>query len=325
VRVSIGHAPAALVFVLASEFLLQANDSVISPPATQLQLAMPPQVITSDVTSDRDYFVSHQQVVALGRQTIDMPILMYHYIRTPPSPLVDLLGYNLSVSPHDFEVQMDWLATHGYHPVDFNDVRAYFAGVRPLPSRPVVITLDDGYRDLYTTAYPILASHGFKAVAYIVSGFVGWGNQYVTADMIVDMDRHGIEIACHTVNHANLARASWWELMYELVTSKHYLEKLVGHPVIDFAYPSGRYNQMVIAALKATGYDTAVTEQYSTEHSRADRYTWTRDRVSGGETLANFILYLGPVMPSVTETTVNVETAGLQPLTNSSSATFPAN
>jgi peptidoglycan/xylan/chitin deacetylase (PgdA/CDA1 family) len=203
-------------------------------------------------------------------------------------------------------------------------MRAYCSGAKALPSKPVVITLDDGYRDLYTTAYPILASNGFKAVAYIVSGFVGW-KQYVTSDQIVEMDHHGIEIACHTVNHANLARASWPELMIELVNSKRYLEKLVGHPVVDFAYPSGRFDQTVIAALRQTGYDTAVTEMYSTVHSRGDRYTWTRVRVAGGESLANFILFLGPVMPSVTETAVNVETAGLQPSTGTSPATFPAN
>jgi peptidoglycan/xylan/chitin deacetylase (PgdA/CDA1 family) len=324
VRASIGHAAAALVFVLASGYLLQANDSAVAAPPSEPQLPLPPEIITTNVTSDRDYYVTHQQVVALGRRTIDLPILMYHYIRTPPSPYLDLVGYNLSISPHDFEVQMSWLAANGYHPVDFNDVRAYFAGTRPLPSKPVVITLDDGYRDLYTTAYPILASHGFKAVAYIVSGFVGW-RQYVTAAQIVEMDHHGIEIAAHTVNHANLARTSWPLILYELSYSKRWLEKLVGHPVIDFAYPSGQFNQEVISALRLTGYDTATTEQYSTEHSRADRYTWTRDRVSGGESLANFIFYLGPVMPSVTETAVNVETAGLQPTTNSPPTSFPAN
>jgi peptidoglycan/xylan/chitin deacetylase (PgdA/CDA1 family) len=324
VRASIGHAAAALIFVLASGYLLQANDSANPATVSEPPVVLPPEIITTDVTSDRDYFLTHRQVVALGRKTLDFPILMYHYIRTPPSPYRDLVGYNLSISPHDFQVQMDWLAAHGYHPVDFNDVRAYFAGLRPLPNQPVVITLDDGYRDLYTTAYPILASHGFKAVAYIVSGFVGW-KQYVTPDQIVEMDRHGIEIACHTVNHANLARASWSELMYELVNSKRWLEKLVGHPVVDFAYPSGRFNQTAIAALQRTGFDTAVTEQYSTVHSRADRYTWTRDRVPGGEPLADFIVYLGPVMPSVTETAVNVETAGLQPLTSTAPASILAN
>lgn len=312
------------MLVVVGGYLLQANDSVSPAADSDPQLPLPPQIITTDVTSDRDYYVSHRQIVAVGRQTIDLPILMYHYIRTPPSKYVDRVGYNLSVSPQDFELQMDWLGSHGYHPVDFNDVRAYFAGAKPLPSKPVVITLDDGYRDLYTTAYPILASHGFKAVAYIVSGFVGW-RQYVTSDQIIEMDHHGIEIADHTVNHANLTRAAWPQLMNELVDSKRFLEKLVGHPVVDFAYPSGRFDQTVITALRQTGYDTAVTEIYSTVHSRADRYTWTRVRVAGGESLANFILYLGPVMPSVTETAVNVEIAGLLPSTGTSPATSPAN
>jgi len=98
------------------------------------------------------------------------------------------------VSPDDFTAQMDWLMVNRYHPVDFNDMRAYFAGTTPLPSRPVVITFDDGYADLYTTAYPILAAHHFKAVAYIVSSFVGQ-SRYVTKEQVLEMDRKGIQIA----------------------------------------------------------------------------------------------------------------------------------
>jgi hypothetical protein len=86
VRASIGQAAAALIFVLASGYLLQANDSAIPPTVIDSPLPLPPEIITTNVTSDRDYFLTHRQVVALGRKTIDLPILMYHYIRTPPSP-----------------------------------------------------------------------------------------------------------------------------------------------------------------------------------------------------------------------------------------------
>jgi len=61
-------------------------------------------------------------VIPLGRSSISVPILMYHYIRPAPSISADYIGYRLTVTPADFTSQMDWLATNGYHPVDFNDV-----------------------------------------------------------------------------------------------------------------------------------------------------------------------------------------------------------
>jgi peptidoglycan/xylan/chitin deacetylase (PgdA/CDA1 family) len=258
-------------------------------------------------SSIHEYFLARTQVVAVGRRNIELPILMYHYLRLPPSVRTDRLGYNLSVSPGDFTAQMDWLYAHGYHPVDFDDVRAYFAGAQPMPSKPVVITFDDGYADLYTTAYPTLAAHGFKAVAYIVSGFVGQPG-YVTASQLLQMDHNGIEIASHTVNHADLARTAPAEVMHQLVDSRHWLERLLDHPVLDFAYPSGQFNSNVVAEVRAAGYSTAVTTLSSADHSLADRYTWTRVRVSGGESLADFVKSLGTPMPSITVNTVDVET-----------------
>ncbi len=240
-----------------------------------------------------------QPVVPVGRQSIHVPILMYHYIRVNPNP-ADRLGFDLSVTPEDFNSQMDWLAGHGYHPIDFNDLRAYFAGQRPLPERPVIVTLDDGYRDLYTTAYPILRAHGFKAVAYIVSGFLGAPNN-VDRDQVRDMDAGGIEIAAHTVSHVDLTRVNDIELWHQLADCRAELEHLLGHPVVDFAYPAGRFNARAVAAVAAAGYLTATTTEPGTLHSMADRFTWPRVRVRGGEPLDRFISDLGPTEPTVME------------------------
>jgi peptidoglycan/xylan/chitin deacetylase (PgdA/CDA1 family) len=247
----------------------------------------------------RNFYAEHLAVIPYGRKTLELPILMYHYIRVPPLKRIDPVGYNLSVAPSVFAAQMDWLAAHGYHPVTFEDVRLYWQRVTPLPSRPVIITLDDGYQDLYTTAFPILTAHGFTAVAYIVTGFVG-ERGYVTQEEIREMDHAGIEIGAHTVNHADLARAPQPWLTYQVSESKSWLEKLVGHHVLDMAYPSGKYNAAAILAVERTGYYSAVTEQVSLLHTQADRYAWGRVRVAGGETLALFIAGLGPIMPSVT-------------------------
>lgn len=301
VRAVMRRGISASALVIALFLVLQSSDlpSAIEPSDAQepfLPAAAPFGMSAGG--GDADFFASQRWVIPLGRRSISVPILMYHYIRTPPSPLRDRVGYNLSVSPADFQIQMNWLWVHGYHPVDFNDLRAYFDGRRVLPGRPVVITLDDGYKDLYTAAYPILREFNFKAVAYIVSGFVG-EPRYVTAPQVQEMDQEGVEIASHTVDHADLARASLSSAMYQLVVSRAWLQHLVGHSVVDFAYPSGRFNAQVAADVRAAGYDTAVTEIPGTYHSLADRYTWTRVRVAGGESLAAFIKNLGPVEPMV--------------------------
>ncbi|HEX6349170.1 MAG TPA: polysaccharide deacetylase family protein [Candidatus Dormibacteraeota bacterium] len=236
-------------------------------------------------------------MVPLGRGAIHVPILMYHYIRNNPDPS-DSLGADLSVTPDAFAQQMDWLQANGFHPVNFDDLRAYFLGVSPLPARPVIITLDDGYRDLYTTAFPILHQHGFKAVAYLVSGFLGAPNN-VTPDQVVEMDHAGLQVGAHTFSHADLTKTSNDQLRYELVDSKTALEALVGHPVVDFCYPSGRFDGRVVAAVKAAGYQTATTTQAGTQHSVADRYTWSRVRVHGGEGLDRFVADLSPQEPTV--------------------------
>jgi len=300
---------AALVLTVAmTGYMLQLGSafSTSGGPAAAVQAVAVPLLGVSTPASDHEYFLSRRQVVPLGRRNITLPILMYHYIRKPPSMRSDWLGYKLSISPADFNTQMDWLSGNGFHPVDFNDVRAYFAGKQALPTKPVVITLDDGYQDLYTAAFPILSAHDFKAVAYIVSGFVGQPG-YATADQVVQMDHNGIEIASHTVNHADLARSSPGSVRRQLVDSKLSLEHLLGHPVLDFAYPSGKFNAEVVAAVPQAGYDTAVTTLDSLDHSVADRYVWSRIRVGGGESLADFVHSLGTPMPATTIVALDIE------------------
>jgi peptidoglycan/xylan/chitin deacetylase (PgdA/CDA1 family) len=308
---TIVRAAAVVLTVAATGYLLQIGAHVapsVGSAVAAHSIAMPISNLTPP-SSNHEYFLSRLQVVPVGRRNITLPILMYHYIRKPPSMRTDLLGYKLSISPADFATQMDWLSRNGFHPVDFNDVRAYFEGRQPLPTKPVVITLDDGYADLYTAAFPILAAHDFKAVAYIVSGFIGRPG-YATADQVVQMDHNGIEIASHTVDHADLARSSVGSVRRELVESKRSLEQLVAHPVLDFAYPSGQFNAQVVYAVKQAGYDTAVTTVESVDHSLADRFVWTRVRVGGGESLADFANHLGTPMPATTITAVDIEAAG---------------
>jgi peptidoglycan/xylan/chitin deacetylase (PgdA/CDA1 family) len=238
------------------------------------------------------------QVVAAGRPQVHVPILEYHYIRVNPDPK-DRLGFNLSVTPPDFQAQMDWLKTNGYHPIDLNTLRNYFAKGVPLPARPVVLTFDDGYIDFYTTALPMIIDHGFTAVSYVVPGFLD-RPRYMTTDEVKAIDAAGIEVAAHTMHHVDLTKASPAELTLEIQGSRDVLQQITGHPVLDFCYPSGMYNARVVAATDHAGFQSATTEVPGTAHDWASRLTWTRTRVNGGENLQQFIASLGQPDPTVT-------------------------
>jgi peptidoglycan/xylan/chitin deacetylase (PgdA/CDA1 family) len=244
------------------------------------------------------HFAADQQaVVPAGRDTVRVPILEYHYVRVNPDPR-DQLGFNLSVTPDDFNAQMDWLQANGYHPVDFGDLRAYFKEQKPLPSRAVVLTFDDGYADFYTTALPILESHGFRAVSYVVPGFLDHP-RYMTTAQVREIDRAGMQVGAHTVHHVDLTTASSAGLTLEVQGSRNALDQIVGHPVLDFCYPSGKFNATVIAAVRQAGFESATTEQPGIGHTWADRLTWSRVRVPGGEQLSGFATSLGDPEPTV--------------------------
>ncbi len=297
-RRHVGRAAAAALVALAATALLEALALPDGPPPADRPLlvaATPPGQLP---LRDHARHAPRQRRVSLvppGRGAVRVPVLMYHYIRVNPDPN-DKVGFNLSVRPEDFARQMDWLAAAGYHPIDFDDLRGYLLGGGDLPDRPVVLTFDDGYRDLYTVAFPVLRAHRFKAVAYIVAGFVG-SPVSVTPEQVLEMDANGIEIGSHTVSHADLTKLSGSNLWHEVFDSRAALEALLGHPVLDFCYPAGRYDDAVVRAVQAAGYATATTTQPGQVHSAGDRHLWTRVRVDGGESLEQFVADLGPGEP----------------------------
>lgn len=229
-------------------------------------------------------------VLLPGPPTTNVPILTYHYIRVNPNSR-DRMGFALSVTPADFAAQMDWLARYNFHPITTEDLYNNLGGARGLPSKPVILTFDDGYADFYTTALPILRSHDFKAVAYVVSGFIGWPG-YMTAEQVREADRSGIEIGSHTVSHVDLAKSSAAAVRAQLVESKQAIEGVIGHSVVSFCYPSGKFTSAVASQVKAAGYHDATTTSGGYSHTMSDRYVWARLRVSGGEPLDQFAVAL---------------------------------
>ncbi len=226
--------------------------------------------------------------------TLKVPIIMYHYISVPPED-ADKYRLDLSVAPDDFRQQMAYLAENGYTAIDFEDLSRAIADKQDLPDKPVIITIDDGYRDNYENAFPILQEYGLTANIFLVTDRLDENHpDYMSWAMVEEMAAAGIRFGPHTKTHPDLRGQSRDTLIWQILGSQETVAAHVGYTPLYFAYPSGRYDDNTIAILKELGFWGAVTTLGGKWHGFEDRYEWTRLRVHNYTVLPEFIDLVDP-------------------------------
>lgn len=130
-----------------------------------------PEQFGTQITADNcsaclDELFSDPPAVPAEDYTVDVPVLLYHSIVEEP-------GSYLEVSPETFARHMELLAENGYHGVTTRELIDYVYHGGTLPDKPVLISLDDGYRNNYEYAWPILEENGLKATIYAIGVSVG--------------------------------------------------------------------------------------------------------------------------------------------------------
>jgi peptidoglycan/xylan/chitin deacetylase (PgdA/CDA1 family) len=276
-----------------------ATPSPTALPATAVPAtAIPPAATPSGPTA------TPNQGAAGNAQPVDgvirVPVLMYHYIRINPVAS-DRLGFNLSVTPADFAAQMQWLVANGYHTIFPSELNAALTQGAPLPTKPIVLTFDDGYRDFYDQAWPVLKQYGLKASSAVITNFVDKGDRgdtmYMNWNMVKELDRSGmVEIASHTLSHPDLSRSAPAQRWQELSQSKAIIERQIGHPCTAFVYPSGMYNGATVSDASRAGYQIAFTTNDGKVRVPQDSgamLVLPRVRIAGGTTIAGFAKSIG--------------------------------
>lgn len=184
---------------------------------------------------------------------LSIPILYYHSIKSVPNN-------ELCMPTEKFEKQIAYLYQHGYHSVTLTQLYDSFYGNSQLPEKPIVITFDDGYKDNYTNAFPILKKYGFTAAVFVITSNVGHSNN-LSWSQLKELTHNGWLVESHTVSHYDLTKLDSTKLALELNDSKTSLEKQLGTTVGFFAYPSGQFNEKVEKAVKNAGYLMGFTTQ----------------------------------------------------------------
>ncbi|MGC7847627.1 polysaccharide deacetylase family protein [Desulforudis sp. 1088] len=230
-----------------------------------------------------------------------VPVLMYHKV----SPDRKAGGYGLRVHPREFAWQMNYLAGRGFTAISPRDLeRALYEGA-PLPARPILITFDDGYRDNYLYALPVLEELGMQGTVFVVAGAIGKTNFFdaesqppnamMSWEEIRAMERAGITIGSHTLTHPHLTQISTDQARREIVEAKRVLEKGLGHEVRYFCYPYGDYNPAVEALVAEAGYTLSFTcDQGRVTMDEERPLALKRLRVTGHLSRRDFAYLLAP-------------------------------
>ena len=226
--------------------------------------------------------------------TEPVPILMYHVIGTvkPGTPFPELW-----VTASDFSAQMHALAAQGYHGVTLQQAWDAWHHGGLLPSKPVVVSFDDGYSGQYKDAMPVLRSLHWPAVLNLKLGNL----RDLKVAHVREMIANGWEIDSHTINHPSLPSVDDAHLRYELEASKARLKKDFGLNVNFFCYPAGAYNQHVIDAVKRAGYLAATTTDEGFARPQ-DTFVLGRVRVNGSDSAAGLLAKLKGTDPTAAPT-----------------------
>lgn len=217
-----------------------------------------------------------------------VPVLMYHRV----CPLTEKEARNeltrdLTVLPHDFEEQMKHLADNGFAILSAYDVQRALLMGSGLPEKAVALTFDDGYRDNFEHAFPILKKYGASATIFLVKNTVN-GPRHLSLSMLREMRPNKVDYGSHTVSHADLPSLNTELLDFELRESKRFLEDNLNEPITSLAYPAGRFDDRVVEHVQRAGYLTAWDKGGGAVRPGDDPFRLPRVRVHGNTSLKDF-------------------------------------
>ena len=207
-----------------------------------------------------------------------VPILMYHSI--DPYARKDNL---LAITPAYFKRQMRFLRDHDYNIISLEAVAGLIKGSNKIPPRTIAVTFDDGYKDNYTYAFPILKEFNIPATIFVIVNEVGrpQGDRLSWDDIKIMQESGLITFGSHTLNHPWLPGVILEEeLKKEIGDSKRILEEKLGKKVAIFSYPLGGFNDKIRKMVIDSGYSYAVAANPGRRFSDNDVFALKRLRIS---------------------------------------------
>lgn len=213
-----------------------------------------------------DNFYSDRDCPEFVESDYQPKVLMYHRV---VDDMTLAMSQKYCVHRSVFKKQLTLLDRMGFTTITLNDYLLAKSSNINLPKKPVIITFDDGYMDVYEYACPIIKELGMTATIFVIGDqsirYNIWDCNNLSIErarlleksQIRNLHEIGFEIASHSLTHRDLTPLSHSDLFKEISHSKQILESLLGSRVNNFSYPYGRVDNRVKRYVREQSYKYA--------------------------------------------------------------------
>lgn len=232
----------------------------------------------NQATAKRKVIVSEKKKIATTTSKSGLPVLMYHFFYDKN---VSSGKDNNYMEISDFEDQIKYLTDNDFYFPTWQEVEDYIEGKINLPSKSVVITVDDGDDSFFELAVPIIQKYNAKATSFIITSWYGYRANNKQAN--ISYQSHSD--CMHEGANGKGVMISWTydKIMEDVKQSS----KTLGGSTV-FCYPFGHYNDLDKKVLKDAGYRLAFTTEGGRVYKGSDKFALPRVRMAKGISLSTF-------------------------------------
>jgi peptidoglycan/xylan/chitin deacetylase (PgdA/CDA1 family) len=199
-----------------------------------------------------------QEDTSVPDDGVRVAVLGYHdFSETAPETA-------MRISTSKFRKQMETIRQLGITVISMDDFIAWKKGDKEIPEKAAILTFDDGWKSVYTDAYPILKEFGYPYTLYLYKNYVDGGGKALTTPMIQEMVKNGATLGSHSVSHPypitvksyrkKGANAFDAYLRKEMGTSKIFLESKFAAKITTYSYPGGFHTEEMHPLGEEFGY-----------------------------------------------------------------------
>jgi peptidoglycan/xylan/chitin deacetylase (PgdA/CDA1 family) len=231
-------------------------------------------------------------------ETRRLPILMYHSV----SPDHDNRLSRYRISPQQLDEQLCYLRDSGYYGIGIEEWVNAILKRCALPGRAIALSFDDGYKDFYEFAWPLLEKYGFTATVFLVSDYLGKTNEWdkpfskelplMSREEICFLQGKGVVFGSHSATHSALGSLSPEQVVEEAVRSRTTIQGLLGTPVQSIAYPYGSTSGAVANLCGGVGYIAGLSCQSGLSTLYDNPLHLPRIEIMGSDRLKDFVAKL---------------------------------